>query len=217
MSKYILGVVFLLAATTSIIAQEKRAEVFIGYSNLQAGKSFDDLGNLNTFSESFKRNSMNGVEASITGFPVSWFGLTGDFSYHRKRNNTSITGISSEYKREAFYYMAGPTLKIRNASRIEPHLHAFFGAAHLRENYSLTTTTSTGNSQIAFQPNITKFAMGLGGGLDVRLGKKFSLRLIQVDYTPVFTGDRLVTVNNNSIRLDKSRLDSLRISTGIVF
>jgi opacity protein-like surface antigen len=214
--KYVLSAILVLAATT-IFAQDKRGEVFIGYSNLQAGKSFDDLGNLNNFRETFKRNGMNGVEASITGFPTAWFGITGDFSYHRKSDNTSITGGTSNYEREAFYFLAGPTLKIRNASRVEPYAHALFGAAHLRERYAFTTTATTGNTQFSIEPNTTRFAMGVGGGLDVRLGSKFSLRLVQVDYTPVFTGDRIVTFSNNSIRLDKSRVDSLRISTGIVF
>lgn len=217
MKKYILSATLILMVSTAIFAQDKRAEVFVGYSNLQAGKSFDDLGNLNNFSKTFKRNGMNGVEASVTGFPTAWFGITGDFSYHRKSNNTSLTAGTSDYKREAFYYLAGPTFKIRNASRVEPYAHALFGAAHLRERYAFTTTATTGNTQFSFEPNTTKFAMGVGGGLDIRLGNKFSLRLVQVDYTPVFTGDRIVTVNNNSIRLDKSRVDSLRISTGIVF
>ena len=217
MKRYVLCAILILAATTAVFAQDTRGEVFVGYSNLQADRSFDSLGNLNNFRDTFKRNGMHGVEVAVTGFPTSWFGLTGDFSYHRKGNNTSITGGTSDYKREAFYFMAGPTLKLRNASRVEPYAHALFGAAHLRERYAFTTTATTGNTQFSFEPNTTRFAMGIGGGLDVRLGSKFSLRVVQVDYTPIFTGDRLVTINNNSIRLDKSRVDSLRISTGIVF
>ncbi len=217
MSRNFLTFIFILISGVSAFAQDKRAEVFVGYANLQADRSFDDLGNLNTFSETFKRNGLHGVEGSVTGFPVAWLGLTGDFSYHRKENSTSGAGISSQYKREVFYFMGGPTLKIRNPTRVEPYVHALFGGAHLRESYALTTTTATGSTQVAFTPNTTKFAMGLGGGLDVRLGDKFSLRLIQVDYTPIFTGDRIFNVNNNSIRLDKNRIDNVRISTGIVF
>ena len=217
MSKYFLCLALLLASTAVTLAQGKRAEVFIGYSNLQADRSFDDLGNLSTFRDSFKRNGMHGVEGSITGFPVSWLGVTGDFSYHRKESSTSITGGSSQYDREMFYFMGGPTLKIRNATRIEPFARALIGGAHLRENYTLTTTTATGSSQLTISPNTTKWAMGLGGGLDVRLGDKFSLRLIQVDYTPIFTGDRIFNVNNNTIRLSKNRIDNVRVSVGIVF
>ena len=217
MKRYFLCAILILAATSAVFAQDKRGEVFVGYSNLQADRSFDSLGNFNNFTETFKRNGLHGVEVSATGFPTSWFGITGDFSYHRKATDTTITGGNSNYKREAFYFMAGPTLKLRNASRVEPYAHALFGGAHLRERYALTTISTTGNTQFSFEPNTTRFAMGIGGGLDVRLGSKFSLRVVQVDYTPIFTGDRLVTINNNSIRLDKSRVDSLRISTGIVF
>lgn len=217
MKRYFLGLAFLIASTAITWAQGSRAEVFIGYSNLQADRSFDDLGNLNTFRDSFKRNGMNGVEGSVTGFPVSWLGVTGDFSYHRKEASTTVTGGASQYKREVFYFMGGPTLKIRNATRVEPFAHALIGGAHLRETYTLSTTTATGTSQLTIAPNTTKFAMGLGGGLDVRLGDKFSLRLIQVDYAPIFTGDRLLNVNNNTIRLSKDRVDNLRISVGLVF
>jgi opacity protein-like surface antigen len=217
MNKYIWTCIILAMTISPSVAQGKRAEVFVGYSNLQADRSFDDLGNLSNFSESFKRNGMHGVEGSITGFPVSWLGITGDFSYHRKENSTSITGGASQYKREAFYFMAGPTLKIRNPSRVEPFVRGLIGGAHLREEYTLTTTTTTGSAQAVISPSTTKLALGLGGGLDVRLGDKFSLRLIQVDYTPIFTGDRVFNVNNNTIRLDKSRNDNVRISVGVVF
>mgnify|MGYP002381568115 CR=1 FL=1 len=217
MKKSILAVAFLLLAAAAGFAQDKRAEVFVGYSNLQADRSFDDLGNLSTFRDSFKRNGMNGVEASITGFPVGWLGLTGDFSYHRKETSATVTGGTSQYKREMYYFMAGPTLKIRNPTRVEPFVRALAGGAHLRENYVLTTITPTGNAVTTITPNTTKFALGLGGGLDVRLGDKFSLRLIQVDYTPIFTGDRVINVNNNSIRLSNNRIDNVRISVGLVF
>ena len=217
MKKSFLAAAFILLGTAAAFAQDKRAELFIGYSNLQADKSFDDLGNLDAFRDSFKRNGLNGVGASITGFPVSWLGLTGDFSYHRKENSTTISSGASQYSREVFYFMGGPTLKIRNPTRVEPFVRALAGGAHLRENYTLTTTTPTGNTQVTIAPNTTKFALGLGGGLDVRLGEKFSLRLIQVDYTPIFTGDRVFNVNNNTIRLSKDRIDNIRVSVGIVF
>jgi hypothetical protein len=49
----------------------------------------------------------------------------------------------------------------------------------------------------------TSFAMALGGGLDLRAGKRIAVRLIQVDYTPTFFGS--------------GRQDNFRISAGIVF
>ena len=32
--------------------------------------------------------------------------------------------------------------------------------------------------------------MKLGGGIDLRAGKRFDIRVIEVDYNPIFTGDR---------------------------
>lgn len=217
MSKFFVFLFILLSVSTIAMAQDKRAEVFLGYSNLQADRSFDSLGNLSNFRDSFKRNGIHGGTAAVTGFVAPWFGLTGDFSYHQKSDNTSFTGGTGQYERRVVYFMGGPTIKIRNATRVEPFVRGLIGGAHVREKYTFTTTTPTGTTQTTIDPSITKFALGVGGGLDVRLGDKFSLRLIQVDYTPIFTGDRIFNVNNNSIRLDKNRLDNLRISVGLVF
>jgi hypothetical protein len=49
----------------------------------------------------------------------------------------------------------------------------------------------------------TSFAMALGGGVDLRVGKRIDLRLIQFDYTPTFFGS--------------GRQNNFRISTGVVF
>lgn len=211
-------VLLLLTLSVASFAQGKRAEVFLGYSNLQADRSFDSFGtgNINNFRDTFKRNSIHGGEASITGFPVAWLGLTGDFSYHQKSSSSTTAAGVNNYDRKIIYFMGGPTLKIRNPTRVEPYVHALFGGAHVREEFTLTPTGTTGTI-VNFKPSDTHFALGLGGGLDVRLGDKFSLRLIQVDYTPIFTGDRVFNVNNTSIRLDKNRVDNLRLSVGVVF
>ena len=216
MSKLVMGLIAILAMSVAALAQDNRAEVFLGYSNLQADRSFDSLGSLNNFRDTFKRNSLHGGEAAVTGFPLPWLGLTGDFSYHQKSDSASTAAGINKYERRVFYFMGGPTLKIRNPTRVEPFVRGLFGGAHLREKYTLTPNGTTG-AIVTFNPSTTKFALGLGGGLDVRLGDKFSLRLIQVDYTPIFTGDRVFVVNNNSLRLDKNRVDNLRLSVGLVF
>ncbi len=217
MNKFFAFLLILLSVSSIAIGQDKRAEVFLGYSNLQADRSFDSLGNLSNFQDSFKRNGIHGGEAAVTGFLAPWFGLTGDFSYHQKSDNTSFAGGTSQYERRVMYFMAGPSIKIRNPTRVEPFVRGLIGGAHMRDKYTFATTTITGTTQTTIEPSVTKLALGVGGGLDVRLGDKFSLRLIQVDYTPVFTGDRVFNVNNSTIRLDKNRLDNLRISVGLVF
>lgn len=217
MSKLFTTLGMLLALSLVSLAQGKRAEVFVGYSNLQADRSFDSLGNFSSFQDTFKRNGLHGGEVSVTGFPVAWLGLTGDFSYHQKDSSASVAGGTNQYERRIFYFMGGPTFKVRNPTRVEPFVHGLLGGAHIREKFVLTPTGTTGPAPANFTVSNTKFALGLGGGLDVRLGDKFSLRLIQVDYTPIFTGDRVFVVNNNSLRLSKNRVDNLRLSVGLVF
>src|SRR5947207_11274919 len=40
------------------------------------------------------------------------------------------------------------------------------------------------------EDRVTSFAMKVGGGLDIRAGKRIDVRVIEVDYNPVFAGDR---------------------------
>jgi hypothetical protein len=75
----------------------------------------------------------------------------------------------------------------------------------------------------SFDTNSTSFAMGIGGGLDVRLGDgPVRLRIIQVDYTPIFFSDRSVNVLGavggiQPVNLEGQRADNVRFAFGIVF
>ena len=83
----------------------------------------------------------------------------------------------------AHHIMAGPRFTFRNDSRVEPYVHALAGAA---------IANSNGN-----------FAAAFGGGLDFKATDKLKIRLVQVDYTPIFASGEVV--------------DNARISTGVVF
>jgi hypothetical protein len=95
------------------------------------------------------------------------------------------------------------------------------GVAHNRfevghTDTSIATTTSITDAT-------TNFAMGVGGGLDVRLGEgPYRIRAFQIDYLPVFLGEKVVSFRDafgalQQTSLQKQRLNNFRISAGFVF
>jgi hypothetical protein len=57
----------------------------------------------------------------------------------------------------------------------------------------------------------TNLAMKLGGGLDVRLGRWIDLRLVEINYNPVFGGERKLV--GGPLAVVKYRFVWLRINT----
>jgi outer membrane immunogenic protein len=77
----------------------------------------------------------------------------------------------------------------------QPFGQVLIGVAHAGGSLTQTSTTSNSNA----------FAANLGGGLDLRVSRRFSIRLIEADY--------LVTTFANTVN---DHQNILRISTGVV-
>jgi len=76
-------------------------------------------------------------------------------------------------------FLFGPRVTARG-SRFEGFAHALFGG--------ITRKVEDLDSD-------TEFEMGFGGGVDVKFGDHFAVRLVQLDYLPfrdrdIFTGDK---------------------------
>jgi len=203
---------------------QSRGEFFVGYSNLQAEGVPDRNDPSNAFSSDFfdRRKGLNGVNASGAGFFGSVLGLKGDFSFHRNTDSTGLIGGRDSLKTDVIYFMGGPVLKFRNASRIEPFVHALAGGAHTRFEVESQRAITGGTATTSFDVGSTDFAAAIGGGLDFRLGERLSIRAIQVDYAPVFLRDRSINVLGSAgaiqpITLEGQRQDNIRISVGVVF
>jgi opacity protein-like surface antigen len=221
---------FLLALSILVIGpvvyaqSNRRADIFIGYSNLQGEGVVDADDPSAVFDGDFfdRRLGLHGLNASVAVFLNPALGIKGDFSFHRNEDSASIIGGSNTIENRVFYFMAGPTFKLRNASRVEPFIHALAGGAHTRFDVEMVRTVADGTLRSSFDTSSTDFAAGIGGGLDIRLGERFSLRAIQVDYMPVFLRDRSVDVLGGAgaivpLTLEGQRQDNVRISVGIVF
>lgn len=178
----------------------------------------------NVFNSNFfdRRKGLHGVDGSLSWFFNSGVGLKGDVSFHRNEDSTAVTNGRDSVEHRVTYFMGGPVLKLRNSSRIEPFVHALFGGANTHFNVESVRNVTNGTVTSSFDTSTTDFAMGLGGGVNVRLGDKFSLRLVQVDWAPVFLRDRSINVLGSAgaiqpVTLEGQRQDNIRLSVGIIF
>ena len=116
--------------------------------------------------------------------------------------------------------MFGPRFSYRSESRFTPYAQIVFGGATRSLSRQLDVLTGANipvfpvvtpqslfpgaNTEITAQVSASQsaFAMTVGGGLDWKIGKRFSFRPISVDYVltrfpSLLTGDN---TNQNSIR-----------------
>jgi opacity protein-like surface antigen len=201
------------------------AEFFVGYTNLQS----EGLPNRNTpgwvFDNSFfrDRSTQHGANVELSGFATNWFSLTGDVSFARQSESASNGSSGTNTTRtDTYYFMGGPSWKIRKTFHLEPFARVMAGAAHTHYRASTSTPSGGGTTTNAFTAGSTDFAASVGGGFDIRLADHAKLRILQVDYAPVFLRDRTVNVLGAAgaitpTDLEGQRQDNFRFSFGFVF
>lgn len=194
MHRLVLIALFISGFASFATAQDTQPKVsfFAGYSYNRLPESFDQGG-----------TNLNGFDTQVTGHINKYFGIKGDFSGHFGTQDLApsicITGpcLSLRSRTQLYNVLAGPELRAPNKSSVTPFAHALAGVAHLRSRLTSSAgfPPSTGSS--------TNFALGLGGGLDVRINDHLDFRVIQVDYNPIFD--------------DNSHVNAVRVSVGLVF
>jgi len=127
--------------------------------------------------------NLNGVHVSAAENVNSWFGGVLDFSTH--------FGSNAGYNVNTESIMYGPRIAYRKSPAITPSVHALFGAVRGSRYFDGISVANY------------RFAVGLGGEIDVRINDKVALRLVQADYIPTHFLDL--------------RQDNIRISAGFVF
>jgi hypothetical protein len=198
-------------------------EFFIGYSNLQAEglpERNDPGWVFNT--DFFKaRTTLHGLNAAVSGH-VKGVGFTGDFSFNRRGRTDEFSGGEDRRHTDTYYFLAGPSFKFSRSGKAQPFLRVMAGGAHTRFEASREFDSPSGNTTNSFDVGSTDFAAAAGGGIDLRMGERVKLRVVQVDWTPVFLRDRTVQVlgSNGVIQpstLNGQRQDNFRFSFGVVF
>jgi Outer membrane protein beta-barrel domain len=137
--------------------------------------------------------SVFGIAADLGGCKVFGFLPSGSTLANK------ITG-------NEFTFLFGPRLTLRNHGAFRPFFEVNFGGARI----SLSCNNNTACSGTSFSKSA--FAMTAGGGFDIALSKKFSLRPIQAEYLYTRFGNNcpltVCTFNNNQ--------NSFRLKSGIV-
>ena len=147
-----------------VYAQAPKADLFLGYSFLRANSArnipaFTNNGGLGTFAWNF------------SDYVAAEFEFGG---YH----NGNIHDI--QFDTTEMTYLFGPRFSAGRHKTVDPYLHTLFGGVHLTTSIPVGVTGQPPTSRIGASQDA--FAMALGGGLDIKLGKHFLLRPIQLDY-----------------------------------
>ncbi len=147
-------------------------DVFGGYSYFRGSDAVNGSFNLNGWNSAFVQNINR------------WFGLVADVSGHYG----TPTGPFDTQRNHTFLF--GPQFSMRAHPRFIPFAHGLFGFSHVNMGLAGVFVSDIG------------LAYGFGGGVDVRISERLTVRAGQVDYINI----RLAGVGSNN----------LRISTGIV-
>jgi opacity protein-like surface antigen len=189
-------VVVCLLGFASLFAAEVRGQeyskfdLFAGYSYVRANPGV---------SPTLPSFNMNGGEASLAYNSNSWLSGVVDFAGYS--TSRLLDTEPASFKSDMFTYLFGPRLSYRRLGRFTPFAQTLFGIAH------------TGPFPGAYvDGKQTYFAMTLGGGVDYRLSRRFSVRVLQADY--------LLTHFKEFDSLGptlKGTQNNVRLSTGLAF
>jgi hypothetical protein len=172
-----------------------RVEVFLGYSGIRAVPT-DTLGNRLVW--------LSGGGASAAINLNRYLGIVGDFGGYRD-TKVRLTGAgatpagTTDSTGSAYTYLLGPRLSYRRYQRFTPFAQALFGAVHA----SQVTLSGCSGPSCPTLPAENAFALTAGGGLDLRIHHRVSIRLFQAEYmmtrfADLSTGDRQI---QNDVRL----------------
>jgi hypothetical protein len=124
--------------------------------------------------------NQQGGTVAITGNINNWVGIVGDFgAYH-----SSPFGVSLN----TYTFLAGPRFTVNRKGTASPFAQVLFGGAHL-------TASAAGLSDGA-----TPFAIGAGGGVDLRVSRNVALRP-QIDYLALRSGGKTLNALRGSFSL----------------
>ena len=179
MKKVIFTLAIILIPALRTVAQETpKVEASVGYSYIRSNPG-----------HGIPAFNLNGGSASGAYNPWSNIGIVGDFGGYHVSN---IGGVSVDGN--LYTYLFGPRLTFRR-ERLEPFGQVLLGGSHIGANVLGVTTSENA------------FAMTAGGGVDLRVNDRISIRLAQAEYlmTRFKVGTSAATQNN------------FRLTAGVVF
>ncbi|HVO57036.1 MAG TPA: outer membrane beta-barrel protein [Dongiaceae bacterium] len=178
----LLALVSLFGAPGARAQSLPRFDLFAGYSYVRETPSTADTYGFN----------LHGGNAEFVVNGNRWVSAVADFGGYHASNvlGSGVDGTMSTY-------LFGPRLSFRRIPRVTPFAQILLGGAHL-----------SGGSGLGFSSTNSSFALAAGGGLDLKLSRRFSFRPIEVNY---------LLTRFNEFGFGAQNQNNVRLSTGFVF
>jgi len=157
MKKLVLVLVLLPGLSAAAAAQDVSiADMFVGYSFNRCVNEFTEC-DLQGWNVAFDFNANN-----------NW-AITADVSGHYGTRDVErpYEGTSVKYHN----FLVGPKYTFGSSEKVRPYVHALYGLSHISAPAPQTTENN--------------FVQAYGGGVDIRLNDKISIRAAQVDYVGI--------------------------------
>lgn len=152
---------------------------------------------------------LHGGSASINLHLNRTLGIVGDFGGYDDseiRLGTANKSAVANSSGKAFTYLFGPRVTLGNHERFSPFVQVLFGGIHAS---AVTLSAGCGGVGCTPLPSENKFAMTAGGGLDVKLHRHISIRIVQAEY--------LMTRFSDLSTGSTGTQNDMRLSSGLVF
>lgn len=217
MRKYFVLVGLIFVAVGSALAQGE-------FPKVETAPAFMFIRTSPNFTNAFTVTPPGGQPTTITGANdfncaggggtiaynlTSLIGIAADLGGCKFFGNT--IGLGNTINGNQFTYLFGPRLTFRNSSPFRPFFDLGFGGDRL--SASCKSSAATCLSRVGsgtYSKNA--FALTVGGGFDIQISKRFSVRPIQAEYLYTRFGNncQLLVCNNNNNQ------NSFRLKSGIV-
>lgn len=190
MSKILFAALIVFGLTGSVSAQSiPKWELYGGYSEYLAGGGIPGQFELPS----------NGVQVEFDRVVTSYFRVTGQFNAQFADHVVNIAPLAPGAKHvnsKELLGLFGPEATYRALKRFDIYGHYLIGVAYGRDNHDPVIPTAT----------YTTWAYALGGGVDMKLGRRVSVRLVGWDWITTH-----FPVNSPEAQ------DNWRLTTGFLF
>ncbi len=212
MRKTIICCLSLLTISLSVRAQDccPKYEASLRYSYFSTGGKGDGI-----ISDQFNtRSGQNGLGGSFAINRVRKFDIVADFSYQHKDltiGALSVGGVplsEARTKLSSLVFLFGPRLS-SGSDEANFFVHALAGAIHRAAESTGLLSAGGQNLSTRVDSSSTDFALGFGGGADIRATKHVKVRLFQFDYIPS-------RVASDSLAGERQWSHNYRLQAGIV-
>lgn len=193
------GVIACALAMPAFAQDAPKVEVTGEYSYLRFNPTLPAIQNRN----------FNGGGVDLSFFLRPAFGVKADLLFYGSTNFTTTFGAvntSAGFIPAGTYsangtlktYLFGPIVKAR-LKHFEPFGQILFGVAHVDAYANLSKIIAVApGATLHVQGNQNPFAMAVGGGVDLPLGKVVAVRLADIDYVLTRLTNPLTSTNNQN-------------------